>query len=61
VAIVDVDDTDPVLDVVMDRVLGLQEQGLPVFLVTERPLERIVALQEAMRVARSAALEARHA
>jgi hypothetical protein len=58
VAIVDVDDTDPVLDVVIDRVLDLQEHGLPIFVVTERPNERTAALREAMRGARPDAVPA---
>lgn len=49
VATVNVDDTDQVLDVVMERVLDLQEQGLPIFVVTERPIERTVRLLEAAR------------
>jgi hypothetical protein len=53
VATVDVDDTDQVLDVVMDRVLDLQEQGLPIFVVTERPVERTFRLLEAARTARA--------
>jgi hypothetical protein len=35
-----------VLDVVMERLLELQET-LPVFVVTERPLERTIAMREA--------------
>jgi hypothetical protein len=46
VAIVDVEDTEPVLDLVIDRVLDLQDAGLPIFVVTERPLERTLALRE---------------
>ena len=49
VATVDVDDTDPVLDVVIDQVLDLQERGLPIFVVTERPVERTLRLVEAAR------------
>src|ERR671921_1817998 len=47
VAVVDIEDTDPVLDVVMDRVLELHDEDLLVFVVTERPLERTVAMREA--------------
>src|SRR4051794_29402330 len=54
VATVDVDDTDPVLDVVMDRLLDLQAEGLPVFVVTERPFERTIALHESAQVQRRA-------
>jgi hypothetical protein len=46
IATIDVEDTDPVLDVVMERLLELQET-LPVFVVTERPLERTIAMREA--------------
>jgi len=49
VAIVDVEDSDPVLDVVMDRILELQAEGLPIFVVTERPRERTLAMREAER------------
>jgi hypothetical protein len=43
VTIVDVEDTDRVLDVVIDR----QIEGLPVFVVTERPSKRVMAMREA--------------
>jgi hypothetical protein len=46
VAVVDLEDTEPVLDLVMDRVLDLQDAGLPIFVVTERPRERTLALRE---------------
>ena len=40
-AIVDVDEPDRVLDVVVDRQMELQiEEGLPIFVVTERLPER---------------------
>lgn len=55
VATVNVDDTDQVLDVVMERVLDLQEQGLPIFVVTERPIERTLRLLEAARTASASA------
>jgi hypothetical protein len=42
-ATVDVDDTDDVVDVYMDRLLGLQiDDGLPVYVVPVRPLDRIM-------------------
>ena len=37
VTIVEVDDTDRVLDAVMGRLFELQAEELPVFVVTERP------------------------
>jgi hypothetical protein len=46
VATIDVEDTDPVLDVIMERLLELQAEDLPVFVVTERPFERTVAMRE---------------
>ena len=43
IATVDVDDTDKVLDVVIERVLELQvEEHIPVHLVPVRPLERVM-------------------
>ena len=40
-AIVDVEDTEEVFDVVVDRLLGMQiEEGLPVYVVPVRPPER---------------------
>ena len=47
VTIVDVEDTDRVLDVVIDRQIELQIEGLPVFVVTERPSKRVMAMREA--------------
>jgi hypothetical protein len=49
VTVVDVDDTDRVLDVVIDRQIELQIEGLPVFVVTERPPKRAMAMREAAR------------
>ena len=54
VATVDVEDTDQVLDVVMDRLLELHDEDLLVFVVTERPLERTIAMREAAQVQRRA-------
>ena len=54
VAVVDIEDTDPVLDVVMDRVLELHDEDLLVFVVTERPLERTIAMREAAQGQRRA-------
>ncbi len=53
VTIVDIEDTDQVLDLVMDRQMELQiEEGLPIFVVTERPLDRLAAMLEAASVTR---------
>jgi hypothetical protein len=42
IATVDVEDTDAVVDVYIDRLLELQlDDGLPVYVVPVRPLERI--------------------
>ena len=51
VTVADLEDTDPVLDVVMQRLLELQAEDLPVFVVTERPLERTIAMHDAARAA----------
>jgi|SRR5437879_178917 len=41
---VDVDDTDDVLDLVMNRLLELQiDDGLPIHVIPIRPLERVLA------------------
>lgn len=41
---VDVDDTDAVVDVYIDRLLELQiDDGLPVYVVPIRPLDRLTA------------------
>jgi hypothetical protein len=58
VAVVDVEDTDPVLDLVMDRMLELHDEDLLVFVVTERPIERTVAMREAALAQRPAAVPA---
>ena len=43
-ATVDVADTDEVFDVVVGRLLELQvEEGLPVYVLPVRPIERVVA------------------
>ena len=52
VTTVDVDDTEPVLDLVVDRLLDLQAEGLPIFVVTERPIARTLALVNAGRAVR---------
>ena len=44
IAIVDIDDTDEVIDVVGDRLVELQvDEGLPVYVTPLRPIERVVA------------------
>ena len=52
VTTVDLEDTDVVHDVVMERVLALHDQDLPIFVVTERPLERTFAMREAAQAQR---------
>ena len=43
-ATVDIEDTDEVGDLVIDRVLELQlEQGLPIHVIPLRPMERVLA------------------
>ena len=56
VATVDVEDTDLVLDVVMDRLLELHDEDLLVFVATERPLERTIAMREAAAAQTRAAI-----
>ena len=42
--IVDLDDTEPVVDLVIERMLELQiDEGLPVWVLPVRPLERVLA------------------
>lgn len=56
VAIVDVDEPDCVLDLVIDRQMELQiEDGLPIFVVTERSPERVAAMHATGAAARTAA------
>ncbi len=46
-ATADVEDTDEVVDVVIDRMLELHiDEGLPVYVIPVRPLERVRALRE---------------
>ena len=43
-ATVDVEDTDEVMDVVVDRLLELQvEESLPIYVIAGRPLEKVLA------------------
>ena len=49
-AVVDVEDTDEVMDLVIDRLLDLQiEERLPVYFVQTQPLSRVV---EALKIRR---------
>jgi hypothetical protein len=58
ITIVDIEDTDPVLDVVIERVLELQAEELPIFVVTERPPERTMAMVNAARAMYKAGIPA---
>jgi hypothetical protein len=41
-ATIDVEDTDEVMDVIMDALFNIQvERGVPVYVVTEQPLPRV--------------------
>jgi hypothetical protein len=54
VATVDVEDTEDVVDLVIDRMMELQiEQGLPIFVIPVRPVERVIASLNAERPLRS--------
>jgi hypothetical protein len=58
-ATVDVDDTEEVLDVVMERMLELQiEDGLPIYVIPVRPPERILQRYEADLARRKSGLPA---
>jgi hypothetical protein len=49
---VDLDDTDPVIDVVMDALHDIQvERALPIYVVTEQPLARVAEQLRARRTA----------
>ena len=56
VVVVDVEDTDPVLDLVMDRLLELHDEDLPVFVATERPPARVAAMRERIQAEKGAAV-----
>lgn len=56
IATVDLEDMDPVLDIVIEQVLSLQAEGLPVFVVTERPPERTIAMFNAAHTLRRIAV-----
>ena len=46
---VDLEDTDPVFDVIMPRLLELHDEDLPIFVAIERPPERTLAIRQATR------------
>jgi hypothetical protein len=51
-ATVDVDDTDEVFDLVVDRLVDLQvDEGVPVYVLPLRPLHRVTETQRAGRLA----------
>jgi hypothetical protein len=44
ITIVDIDDTDEVIDVLGDRLVELQvDEGLPLYVTPLRPIERVIA------------------
>jgi hypothetical protein len=48
--IIDVDDTDEVLDVVIDRMMQIQiDEQLPLFVIPMRPAQRALEMMEAQR------------
>jgi hypothetical protein len=48
--IIDIEDTDAVLAVVLDRLIELQvDEGLPIFVVPLQPLQRVLAQLEEQR------------
>jgi hypothetical protein len=56
-ATVDVEDTDEVVDVFINRMVDLQvKDGLPVYVIPVRPIERVVAVREQELRTRPAAL-----
>jgi hypothetical protein len=49
-AIVDVEDTDEVMDLIIDPLLDIQvEQGLPVYVIPLQPIERVAAELQAQK------------
>jgi hypothetical protein len=49
-ATVDIEDTDEVIDIIGDRLVDIQVyEGLPVYVVPLRPIERVLAELEARR------------
>ena len=50
---VDIEDTDEVMDVVIDRLLELQvEEGLPIYVIAGRPLDQVLAHLQSERTAK---------
>lgn len=59
IAIVDVEDTDEVADLTIEKEMELQiEDGLPVFVIPVQPIERITTRWEARRKKRVAPVPA---
>src|SRR5438874_2506944 len=56
VTVVDVEDTDPVFDVVMLRLLEFHDEDLPIFVATERPPERTLAMRQAVQAQKRTAV-----
>ncbi len=51
---VDVEDTDEIMDVVIDRVTRLQtDEGLPIHVIPVRPRERVLAALRASKAAKA--------
>jgi hypothetical protein len=49
-ATVDIDDTDEVTEIIIDRLIDLEvHEGLPLYFVPLRPIERVLADIEALR------------
>jgi hypothetical protein len=49
-AVLDLDDPDEVADLVMDRMLELQlDEGIPIYVIPIRTLERVAALHDRQR------------
>ena len=45
-ATVDIEDTDEVIDLIIDRMLELQiEEELPIYVIPVRPIERVLAMR----------------
>jgi len=57
IATVDVEDTDEVVDVFIDRLVEMQvEEGLPVYVIPIRPLERVLDYLQSQGLPRSGPL-----
>ncbi len=56
-ATVDIEDTDEVVDLIIDRLVDLQvEERLPVYVIPVRPLERVIAEMKASKKHRGQAI-----